>query len=178
MNRARIALLVVFSLLVAGCGGGSMQDLRTYVDEVLARESNQVEELPEFERYETYTYQSSGTTDPFEPFFEETLAATDETLQPCDVRDECNRNREELEQFPLDSLRMVGTLEQEQTMWGIVEDPEGVIHRVQVGNYVGQHHGKVMHIGENRIELTEIVPNGQGGWMENQAALALADSEG
>lgn len=162
-------------LLIAACGGDSMRDLREYAAEVHARKSTRVEPLPEFKRYETYAYASSDKVDPFEPFFQEDKVGVADTRPNNGLQPDLDRNREELEAFPLDSLRMVGTLEQHDAVWGIVKDPEGVVHRVQVGNYMGQNYGKIMHIQEDRIELLEIVPDGQGGWMENQAAVALAE---
>lgn len=161
-------------VLLAGCGGDSMQDLRSYVQEVHARKSTKVEPLPEFKRYDTYAYISSDKVDPFAPFFEGDAVGVAQTRPDSGLQPDPNRNKEELEFFPLDSLRMVGTLEQDNTIWGIVRDPEGVVHRVQVGNYMGQNYGKIMHIQEDRIELLEIVPDGQGGWMENDASVALA----
>ena len=69
----------------------------------------------------------------------------------------------------------VGILEQAGVTWGLVETKEGTIHRVKAGNYMGQNHGKITHITEDKIELTEIVPNGTGGYSERQASLALAE---
>ncbi|NIR28550.1 MAG: pilus assembly protein PilP [Gammaproteobacteria bacterium] len=162
-------------LVLAACGGDSMRDLREYAAEVNARKSTRVEPLPDFKRYETYAYQSSDKVDPFEPFFQEDKVGVAETRPNSGLQPDIERNKEELEAFPLDSLRMVGTLEQDDVVWGIIKDPEGVVHRVQVGNYMGQNYGKIMHIQEDRIELLEIVRDGQGGWVENEAAVALAE---
>jgi len=86
-----------------------------------------------------------------------------------------NRNREELEDFELDSLKMVGTMEDENENWGVVIDPDGIVHRVSVGNYMGRNIGKIVNVFEDRIELREIVKNNQGRWEERQAALALIE---
>jgi Tfp pilus assembly protein PilP len=85
------------------------------------------------------------------------------------------RNREELEEFELDSLRMVGTMEDTTDHWGIIVDTDGIVHRVSVGNYMGMNIGKIVNIFEDRIELREIVKNNQGRWEERQAALALTE---
>jgi type IV pilus assembly protein PilP len=84
------------------------------------------------------------------------------------------RNREELETYELDSLRMVGTLEDQSTQWGIIRDPQGTVHRVRVGNYLGRNIGKILNIYEDKIELREIIKNVDGRWEERQAAIALA----
>ena len=86
-----------------------------------------------------------------------------------------DRNREELEQYALDSLRMVGTLDRDGTVWAIVRSPDSIIHRISVGNYMGKNHGKIIGISEDRIELMEIIPDGLGGFEERDAALALAE---
>jgi type IV pilus assembly protein PilP len=93
-------------------------------------------------------------------------------------RPDPNRRREELEQFPLDTLRMVGILEQNNEIWGLVQSKEKTIYRVQPDNYMGQNHGKINRITEDQIELTELIPDGIGGYIERRATLALAGTEG
>ena len=82
-------------------------------------------------------------------------------------------NPEELENFELDSLRMVGTLQNPGSLWGIVLDGDGTVHRVTTGSYMGRNYGKVTRIAEDRIEVREVVGDGQGGWDERPASLAL-----
>ncbi len=128
-----------------------------------------------------YTYPCDGAVecaDPFEPFYLEpprptgdgTTAVSDNGISP-----DFDRNREELESYPLDYLRMMGTLEKGEQFWAILRDPDAIIHRVQVGNFIGQNNGKIPGISEDRIELLEIIPDGRGGWEERQAELALAE---
>lgn len=169
------ALAVVAYLALTGCGGGSMSDLQAYVDEVLSRPGGKIPPIPPLEPYAVYTYQSSGEVDPFEPFFQEAPDLTEIAEGEGGVSPDPHRNREELENFALDSLRMMGTLEQDESIWGIVKTPDGSIHRVQTGNYLGRNHGKIIHISEEKIELTEIVADGRGRWQERPAALALAE---
>ena len=72
---------------------------------------------------------------------------------------------------------MSGTLGGSNAMEGLVRDPDGVVHRVRVGNYLGQNYGRVIAVEEDRIELVELVPNGAGGWMERQATIALGETK-
>ena len=167
-----VTLLVCLPLI--GCGSGSMRDLELYAQEVLARKHQSIEPLPTFEPYEIYAYASKEERNPFQPFSQDTqlqpsTVATGSEVHPVP------HTPEELEQFPLDSLRMVGTLDKSEQTWAIVLDKQGTVYRVQKGNYMGKNNGKVVHIFEDRIELTEIIPNGTGGWQERQAALALAE---
>ena len=70
---------------------------------------------------------------------------------------------------------MVGVMEDTDDLWGIVRDPEGVVHRVQVGNYVGRNFGKIINIQEDRIDIREITRDAQGRYEEREASLALAE---
>ena len=183
------ALLTALAVCVplAGCGGGSMADLRSYVAEVKSRPGSPIEELPPIEPYVVYTYPCDGAiqcVDPFEPFYLEppnpcptpdTPGCEGAVASNNGISPDFDRNREELESFPLDGLRMMGTLEKGDQFWAILRDPDSIIHRVQVGNYIGQNHGKITSITEDRIELLEIIPDGRGGWEERNAELALAE---
>jgi type IV pilus assembly protein PilP len=167
--------ILVSALALSGCADQRMDDLERYVNEVLQRKGSKIQELPPLEPYEVYTYASAKERDPFEPFYkpEETATQATATAAASGPRPDTSRNREELEQYALDSLRMMGTLELNDGLWGIVRSPDGTIHRVKLGNYMGRNHGKIVAIAEDRIELNEIIPNGQNGWQERTAALAL-----
>ncbi len=167
--------MLLAGALLGGCEQQSKSDLEAYIAEVLARKGGQVEPLPEIKPYEVYTYRSSGGIDPFAPFDIEPPEKERQQASNNGIQPDFNRIREELESNTLDSLRMVGTLEQENQRWAIVRSPDGVIHRVQVGNYLGRNHGRIQSIDENGITLVEIIPDGQGGWQERSAYLALVE---
>lgn len=177
LNRWRTMIATaVLCLPLAGCGGGSMSDLRSYVQEVLSRPGRRPAELPPIEAYVVYEYKSVGAKDPFEPFYRDVSQGVergDGATAGSGVQPNTDRNREELESYTLDSLRMMGTLERDEQVWGIVRSPDSVIHRIQVGNYIGHNHGKIIDITEDGIDLIEIIPDGQGGWVERDASLAL-----
>lgn len=169
-------LVLLALLLLAGCSD-DMSDLREFVKETKQRPGGQIEEIPEFEPYESFTYDSTGLRDPFRPsegfgMSAEELAAEE---SKSGLAPDTSRPKEPLEQFPLDSLEMVGTLSQGGQEWGLVKSPEGVIHRVQEGNYLGQNYGRITKVAAERIEVLEIVPDGQGDWMEREAALSLGE---
>ena len=169
----RWALACALTAALSGCAGGGMQDLQAYVQRVKARPTAAIEPIPEVPQIETFTYVTDGKRDPFAPVAgaqEQAKQAKSSGLHPDFLRP-----KEELEQFPLDSLRMVGTLEQQHVMWALVRSKDKVIHRVKAGNYMGQNHGQISRITANKIELTEIVPDGQGGYRERQASLELAE---
>ena len=122
--------------------------------------------------FETFEYKDQDLRDPFGPSLEEQREAA--STAGSGVRPD-QHPKEPLEQFPLDSLKMVGTIGIGGTMEGLVKDTDGVVHRVHVRNYLGQNNGKVTAIAEDHIDLVELVPNGSGGWMERQATVALGE---
>ncbi len=174
-------LALVFVISLGGCGSGQFDDLEEWTQQVSARKSGRVEPLPEVKPYVAYTYQGAqaGARDPFQPFFVQREAeqtdAADTGLTEEMERELVSRNREELERFELDSLRMVGTLQNADNNWAIISDPDGVVHRVTVGNYIGRNIGKIINIYENKVEVREIVKNSNNRWEERQAALALVE---
>ena len=178
-----ITIFLSILLNLSGCVSTDMSDLDQYITEILARPVGRIEPLPEIKPYEAYTYQSSGLNarDPFKLFYhtEEAEAVEGEGSGLTKEMEEetRNRNKEELEQYELDSLRMVGTMENGENQWGIVQGPDGAVHRIKVGNYMGRNTGKILNIFENRIEIREIVKDSQGRWEERQAAIALDEQE-
>ena len=125
-------------------------------------------QLPEIKPYETFAYDASSVRSPFVPGAPSTVAMPD-------LRPDSRRNREFLEQFSLDTLKMVGTLDLGGHNYGLVQTQDGLVHRVLPGNYIGQNDGRILSISGSKINLTEIVPDGVGGYIERPAALALTD---
>jgi type IV pilus assembly protein PilP len=167
-----VLLIITGALLLSACSGGK-SDLEQYVDEVKARKPGRIEPLPEIKPIETFTYIAGDRRNPFRPEAprgEERQEVVGEGILP-----DVNRRKEELEAFPLDSIRMVGTLEQKETKWGLVKTKEGIIYRVKAGNYMGQNHGQITQVSEDKIELTEIVSDPRGGYTERQATVALSE---
>jgi type IV pilus assembly protein PilP len=187
-NGCRIKFSVSRSLAVAtltfglaGCVSTDISDLEQWVQEVLARPGGIIDPLPPFKPYEAYTYKSAqaGSRDPFVPFYasriEEKAKVAGTGLSKEQEWEMKDRSREELEQFELDSLRMVGTMKGDKENWGIIKDPSGVVHRVKTGNYMGRNIGKIVNIFEDRIELREIVLDSEGRGEERQASIALVE---
>lgn len=177
----RLLLIGVAGVLLGGCVSDDKRDLEQYAEDVMARPGGRIEPLPEIRPYEAYAYQSGqeGARSPFKLFYEKDPAPVDGEgdagLSEEMAREIHHRNREELEQFELDSLDMVGTLEDGDELWAIIRDPDGVVHRVEVGNYMGRNIGKITNIYEDHVELREIIKDSQGRWQEREAAIALSD---
>jgi type IV pilus assembly protein PilP len=166
-------LSLVVLLGLNGCASPDIDELREYVDAKKAQPPGRIEPLPEIKQITTFVYEANARRDPFKPTEggEETgIAIAESGISP-----DFNRRREELESYALDAIRMVGTLEQEGMIWGLVKTKEGTVHRVKPGNYMGLNHGRIILISEDKIELSEIVQDGTGGYIERQASLALAE---
>lgn len=171
-NWRRLATAIAIPFLLSACGGSGMSDLEQFIDEVKARKPAPIKPLPEIKQIETFTYVPEGRRDPFRPETPSEMAGVGDT---GGVMLDTTRRKEELEEFPLDSLRMVGTLHLGDTMWGLIRNKEGTIYRVRVGNYMGQNNGQISLISEDQIELTEIIPDHKGGYRERQATVALSE---
>jgi type IV pilus assembly protein PilP len=164
----RIALVLATLGLLAGCGDDN-GELRAKIDEIKAKPGGRIEPLPEVKPYETFAYAASDQRSPFEPGMPVTANA------PNALRPDANRPREFLEQFSLDTMRMVGTLRLHGRNYGLVQTKDGLVHRVLPGNYLGQADGRITTIEDGQISLIEIVPDGVGGFIQRPAALALSD---
>jgi type IV pilus assembly protein PilP len=167
--------VLFLGLGLTACSNNNVTDLQSYVHAVRSQQPSRIEPLPEFKPYETFLYQAGNLRSPFsQPVSAEpqrTVAGTGGGIRP-----DQNRPHEALEDFPLDTLRMVGTMQQKGDTWALVlASNDGTIHRLQPGNHLGQNYGKITAISEYEVALTEIVPDGLGGWMERQASLALSE---
>lgn len=165
-------LMLCCAGLLAACGG-DMDDLDSYINEIKARPGGRIEPLPEVTPYEVFTYTADAENyrSPFVPDSAQAVAGAGINQ----TRPDPDRSREFLESFPLDSLRMVGTLELGGVNYGLVQTADGMIHRVVPGNYMGQNDGRIVAVTESEIQLVEIISDGIGGYLEREAAVSLTD---
>lgn len=162
------ALLAATGLLATGCTGGQA-DLEKWVAEVKAKPAPPLDPLPVMQQFETFEYAAQNLRDPFSQVFGNGSGGSG-------PRPDAARRKQTLEQFPLDSLDMVGTLGRGGGLVGLVLAPDKVTYRVRPGAYLGQSDGRVTGVYEDRIELVELVPDGAGGWLERPATIALEDN--
>lgn len=153
-------------LWLSGCSS-DLDKLQAQVAEIKSRPGERIEPLPQIKAYESFTYNASNQRSPFVP------SAPARNDLASAVRPDSKRNREFLEQFPLDTMQMVGTLQLQGSNYGLVQGKDGLVHRVLPGSFMGQNDGRVTSITPTRISIIEIVPDGLGGYIERPAALAL-----
>ncbi|MDB6089768.1 MAG: type pilus assembly protein PilP [Gammaproteobacteria bacterium] len=160
------ALACAAYLGLTACSGAD-DDLSRFIDDTKKEAGGRVEPLPEVKPYETFAYAAAEMRSPFLPSGPGSGAGL------AGIRPDSKRNREFLEQFSLDTLKMVGTLKLSGRVYGLVRTKDGLVHRVSSGNYLGQADGKITDVTASKISLVEIVPDGLGGYMERPAGLAL-----
>ena len=172
MMRALSAMMVAV-LFLFGCGGEQFSDLKTFVKESSEGMSGRVEPIPEVRQFEPFAYNAFDLSDPFKP--RKTVADT-RGGTGGGPRPDLNRRKEALEAFPLESLQMVGTLEQKQVRFALIKTPDNNLYRVKSGNYLGQNFGVVTSISESTVTLKEVIQDSSSGsWTERTSSLQLLE---
>jgi type IV pilus assembly protein PilP len=166
---------LVFMALLTGCGNDDFSDLNRYFSEVKARPKEPIKPLPEIKVVEPFLFKPEGLRDPFRPLEQPEQVEGADVSAGSGIKPDTTRRKEELEAFPLDGLRMVGTVNIKSSLWGLVKASDGTIYRVKVGNYMGKNYGKIIRIVSDKIELMEIVPDKPGTWREQPASIALTE---
>ncbi|MGB4246395.1 MAG: pilus assembly protein PilP [Pseudohongiellaceae bacterium] len=168
----RLTVLSMLCLLLAACSrSGGMEDLQQYVIEVTLRPGGEVEPMPVFQPYEAFTYSAASMRSPFDvPVM---AGASDSDERVNQVQPDFNRVPEPLESFGLPSLGMVGMITRGNRTLALIRDETGTIHRVGIGNYLGRNHGRIVSVTATATEVIEIVPSGNGGWLERPQTLLL-----
>lgn len=169
LGRALLAAPLLACLGLSACSSGSFSDLDAWIAQVKKKPARAMEPLPPAPEYDRFTYQAHHLVDPFASY---APPVSTDTQGP---RPNANRPREPLEEYALDSLVMVGTMGDGLARVALVMDPSGLVHRIGVGRYLGQHDGRVVGVAEDRISLIELTPNGRGGWEETPASLVIKE---
>ena len=171
-RHMRTIALLALSLLLAACSRtDTMSDLQTFVDITKSRPGAEVEPVPEFIPYEGFIYGAAAKRSPFEvPLV---IDSDSDTVLSQDVEPDLEREREELENQSLSELTMVGMIKSISAYEALIEDGFGEVHRVRVGDYMGRNFGRIELITEIKMDMIEIVPSGNGGWVERPQTLTL-----
>jgi len=168
-SGTKLCLIAVLSVGLLACGEENISDLDEYVQKVKLRKKGRVPALPEVKSYDSFTYNQTNLRNPFQPQ-RATRKARGRSSGPTP---DLKRSREALEQYPLDTLHMVGSLEQSGERWALIRTQDGTIFRVKRGSYLGQDNGRITKITDAQVELKEIVPDGLGGWIKRKSTLGV-----
>ncbi len=171
MRRSLIGLAVA-ALLVTGCGRDEFSDLRQFVKESGEGLRGRVEPIPEVKQFEPFAYNAFDLSDPFKP----RTTVVDSRKPGGGPQPDLNRRKEALEAFPLESLQMVGTLEQKRVNYALIKTPDKNLYRVKVGNYVGQNFGVISAVSDSAVTLKEVIQDpSSGSWTERTSSLQLLE---
>jgi len=170
-------LAIITSLLfLAACGGDEHQDLKEELKNLTKDMRGRIEPLPVVKPYQPVPYQALDLPDPFGPAKIELAIAAAAKGKVGANAPNATRPKEPLEAYPLESLKMVGTLSQKGVTYALVR-ADSSVHRVKAGNYLGQNFGIITGITENQINLKELVQDASGDWTERKVALQIVEAE-
>jgi type IV pilus assembly protein PilP len=173
--KARSVAIALSCLVLAGCSGEPHSDLRQFVQDSDNLPRGRIPPLPEVKPYEPFSYEAFDLTDPFRPRKIEPPRPTRVAggIQPPDP----TRRKEPLEAYPLENLKMVGTLQQKKDVYALVKTPDNNLFRVRSGNFLGQNFGRITDVSESMIKLKELVQDSVGEWKEEERTLQLQDEQ-
>ena len=123
----------------------------------------------------SFLFDPDGLRDPFRPIEKSVEEMATQAVASNGIQPDFNRHKEELENYSLDTLRMVGTVKMKGVFWGLIKASDGTIHRVHEGNYLGKNYGRILRILQDKIEIMEIIPDQPGTWREHQTSIALSE---
>ncbi len=173
-GNLRTLLLVILACFISGCSEKrGTQDLEKFVADLKSAEAAEIEPLPVIEPAELYEYAAASEGNPFS--ITNVLPEKKEVLKAAPLVAELDREREKLEYFPLDSLRMAGTLDQGGALWAMIIVPDGTIYRVKKGNYIGTNLGEILQVVEGQVVVEETFESGEGTWEKRKVSVALPE---
>ncbi|NYE63534.1 type IV pilus assembly protein PilP [Duganella sp. 1224] len=177
MRTVLTGVAVTLTLLLAGCGDSDVQEVRTWMQQVDAQTQVRVPPLAEPKVFVPFAYAHKDDIDPFNPnkllaeLAKQAAAGGGNGLRP-----DTERRKELLETYPLDTIKMVGTIEKKGVMHAVLQ-VDRAVHQVVVGQHLGQNYGRITAISENAVTLKEIVQDATGDWVERQTRLELQESK-
>lgn len=173
MRRLLIPFALMLSMGLMACTSRDFSDLDRFMAEKLARPGGIIDPIPTFKAYEAFAYSATRLRSPFDRPIEVRDIAQLQAISA--VKPDEARAKEFLEQYTFDSLAMVGSIDRAGESWALIKDPEGGIHRVQVGNFLGRNHGKIVEMAGNYLAVVEIVSDGTSdGWVERPRTIELS----
>jgi type IV pilus assembly protein PilP len=179
-KTANLPIICAVALaLLAGCSNDDFSDLHQYIAAIKQRPKGTIKPLPDNKTVEPFIFKPEDLRDPFKPLkpIGEPLPGSGSDLG-SGIKPDTTRRKEELEAFPIETLKMIGTVKMKSNLWGLIKATDNTVYRVQAGNYMGQNYGKIIRISADEIELMEIVPDKPGTWREQQMSVKLADEQG
>jgi type IV pilus assembly protein PilP len=174
MKAIKVVVLGCLAVLELSACSAQIDDVKQQMAEIRKKPRGKVESPPAFTPMPTFIYAAHQLRSPFAPPL--TQDQIDYINSPH-VKPDLNRPQEYLERFNLESLRMRGTMQRPSgILYALIEDSDGGVQRVKVGNHLGKNQGRIADIAPNQISIIEIVPDGRDGWVERPRTLVLTEN--
>ncbi len=171
----RLVLLAATVALLDGCTDSGVE-LQQWMQETKQQTKVSIPKLSEPKKFIPFLYDAKRSVDPYSPNKLAVAMARAQSNSSSLLKPDLDRRREPLESFPLDTLKMVGTLEKPGLVYALLQ-ADKTIFQAKVGNYIGQNFGMIMKVTDTGVELKEIVQDASGDWVERQAKLELQESK-
>lgn len=178
MNNLLLSLLLILGFALTGCGTNSgFGDLDRFMSDADSKPRGKITPLPEVQVYRAFTYSAANRRSPFLPPEDVVINEVEIQKDQSNIKPDFDRVPEVLESFALGQLKMVGTLQRNENdiLWALIADEQQSVHMAKVGQHMGKNHGRIVDVKIGRIDLIEIVPNGNGGWLERPRTISLDD---
>jgi type IV pilus assembly protein PilP len=175
-TRMPAIVLGLAALLLAGCSDSDVKEVRDWMAEVKAGTRPGVKPLPEPKDFVPYAYNQKEVVDPFSPnkLLVELAKAAESSNNP--LKPDMNRPREVLENYPLDTMRMVGVMQKGGASYALLQIDRQV-YQVRAGQRVGQNYGLVTRVSDSAVDIRETVQDAAGEWVERMTKLELQESK-
>ena len=170
----RIVILVMLTLL-GGCFDDTT-DLKEEMKQVRANTTTYIEPMPEVKPFNHFPYSAQELRSPFILPKAEVLQQNVQQMAGC-LSPDPRRNKQPLEQYPLNDLSMRGTIGDADTLWALIEATDSTLHRIKVGSYLGLYDGQVTSVSDQDIKVLELTPDGAGCWVESETVMKLVQSQ-
>ena len=158
---------------LVACSGEEHSDLRQFVRDSDNMPRGRIPPLPEVKPYEPFEYAAFDLVDPFIP----RKIEPPRSAKPDPRLPDPNRRKGPLEAFPLENLKMVGSLSQKKEYFALIKTPDNNLYRVRMGDFMGQNFGRVIDITESSVKLKELIQDSGNDWKEEERLLLLQDEQ-
>ena len=175
MTKRRVLFAALACLALASCSSEEHSDLRQFVRDSDNMPRGRIPPLPEVKPYEPFEYAAFDLTDPFLP--RKIASAKLPPRKSDDPRLDPNRRKGPLEAFPLENLKMVGSLQQKKEYFALILTPDKNLYRVRSGDFMGQNFGRIVEISETSVKLKELIQDSGSEWKEEERTLLLLDEQ-
>jgi len=172
----KVPFLIVLLSALAGCSGSDTQEIQLWMEETKKQTKVSIPKLSEPKKFTPFIYTAKDSVDPFSPAKLAAAFAKLQTKSTNALKPDLDRRREALETFPLDTVKMVGTMQKLGATYALLQ-VDKTVYNVRVGNYVGQNLGKIVSINDTAVELKEVVQDATGDWVERKAKLELQETK-